>query len=334
MFVAGPAHADSAAALPVVPAAPLVAVAWRMTAQLPASIDAQERAVLGAERAGQVARVLFASGQKVAAGALLVQLDDAPEAAQLVLDKARLAEAQRALGRDVALMKIAGTSAAALEQAQAAVAEAQAQVAVDDAMLAQLSITAPFAGMVGIRKISPGDYLQQGQAVVELTQTAPLRVLMDVPQTEAGGLAVGDAFSLTVAALPAGDAVVTGHITALSPQLDTATDARGVEGEVQAGQAALLPGMYGIATLQTGTPAPAFSLPATALNDGTLGRYVFVLDAAGNGSYTARIVYVTELAQSGGTAVIGVAGLRAGERVVAEGGFKLEDGASVTLQTP
>ena len=288
--------------------------------------------MLAAERAGQVAQVFYVSGQKVAAGALLVQLDNAPEAAQSTLDRARLSQAQRALARDVELMKIAGTSQADLEQAQANVAEANAQLAVDNATLAQLNITAPFAGTIGIRNISPGDYVQQGQAVVELTQSAPLRVLFSVPQTEASGLHVGDAFTLAVAALPSDEMQVAGRITALSPQLDAATNARGVEGAVLSHAPDLLPGMYGVVTLQTGTPTPAFALPATALNDGTLGRYIFVLDAAGNGVFTAHVVYVTEFAQSGDTAVIGVTGLQAGSQVVAEGGFKLEDGASVTLR--
>ena len=307
---------------------------WRATAQLPASVDAEQKAVLAAARAGLVAQVFCTSGQKVAAGTLLVQLDDAPEAAQAALDRARLVQAQKALARDGLLMKISGTSQANLEEAQANVAEASAQLAVDNAMLAQLSITAPFAGIIGIRQISPGDYVQQGQAVLQLTQPAPLRILFSIPQTEAGGVHEGDAFTLTVAAQPGEEMQVSGRITALSPQLDAATNARGVEGAVLSNNAALLPGMYGVVTLQTGTPTPAFSLPATALNDGTLGRYIYVLDAASNGSFTAHAVYVTELAQTGDTAVIATTGLRPGERVVAEGGFKLEDGASVTLQAP
>lgn len=334
MAAPAPAWADAAVALPAVPVAVLQLADWRSTVQLPATVDAAQKAVLAAEHAGTVTQVLFASGQTVPAGALLVQLDNAPEAAQLALDRARLAQAEKTLARNVQLMKIAGTSQAALEQAQADAAEANAQLAVDEAALAQLSISAPFAGTVGIRNISPGDYLQQGQAVVQLTQAAPLRVLFSVPQTEAAGLHVGDGFSLAVAAQPEDEIQAAGRITALSPQVDATTNARVVEGEVPGSGAALLPGMQGVVTLQTGTPAPAFTLPATALNDGTLGRYVFVLAATGGGIYTVHAVYVTELAQSGDTAVIGTTGLQSGQSVVAEGGFKLTDGASVTLQTP
>lgn len=334
MALAGAAHADAGTALPAVQAVALTPTTWRVTEQVPASIGADQSAVLGAERAGQVVAVLYSSGQAVAAGTLLVKLDDAPEAAQLALDQARLTEAGRALSRDMKLLQIAGASEAAFEQAQAAMAEAKAQVALDNAALAQLDIVAPFAGVLGIRKISPGDYVQQGQEVAELTQLHPLRVLFSVPQTEAGDLNVGASFTVTVASLPAEAATFPGRIRALSPQLDTTTNARAAEGVIIGESSALLPGMYGIVTLETGLPTPAFTLPATALNDDTLGRYVYALSAGPNSSFTIHAVYVTEYAQSGSNAVIGVNGLGAGERVVAIGGFKLVDGASVALQSP
>ncbi len=333
MVAAAPAYADTAANLTLVQAATLQPTSWRATAQVPATVDAQQNAVLAAQRPGQVVAVLYTSGQTVAKGDLLVKLDDAPEQAQLVLDQARLAEAQRQLGRDAKLLQIAGASQAQYEQSQAATAEAKAQVTLDTAMLAQLNITAPFAGTLGIRKISQGDYVQQGQQVAQLTQLGPLRVLFSVPQTEAGDLKIGDPFTLTVASLPTGANGVQGKITALSPQLDTQTNARAMEGVISGPSGALLPGMYGVVTLQTGAPQPAFSLPATALNDDTLGRFVYVLDPA-NGAYTTRAVYVSEFSQNGGTAVIGVSGLRAGQRVVAVGGFKLDDGDAVALQSP
>jgi RND family efflux transporter MFP subunit len=331
-LAAGAARADGYGALPVVQAAALVPTTWRMSEQVPAEVDAEQSAILGAERAGQVVAVLYSSGEAVAAGTLLVKLDDAPEVAQLALDQARLTESQHALARDVKLLQIAGASQAAFEQAQADLAEARAQVALDNAALAQLNIVAPFAGVLGIRKISAGDYIQQGQEVAELTQLHPLRVLFSVPQTEAGDLSIGERFSLKVASLPSDPGSFTGEIRALSPQLDTATNARAVEGVITGDSSALLPGMYGVVTLQTGAPVAAFSLPATALNDDTLGRYVYALSAGPDKSFIAHAVYVTEYAQTGSTAVIGASGLSAGEQVVAIGGFKLDDGDSVTLQ--
>ena len=322
-----PAGADSLQAVTVTRLRPVV---WRETVDVSAAVDAVQEAVLAAQQSGRIVAVLYHSGQMVVAGQLLVQFDDAPQAAQLVLDQAKLAQAQRGLARETRLMSIAGASQAALEQAEADAAEAAAQVSYDRAAAAQLQVVAPFAGTLGIRKVSAGDYIAQGQEVARITQASPLRVMFSVPQTAAGGLALGDAFTLTVPSLPQAISTSIGHVTALSPQIDQATNARAVEGVVANDAGGLLPGMYGIASLEVGPPQPAYALPATALNDSTLGRYVYVL-APASAAFVTHAVYVHELSQSGSFAVIGTAGLAPDDQVVAIGGFNLSDGLNVTI---
>jgi RND family efflux transporter MFP subunit len=316
-----------------VPTAELRPTTWRPSVEVAAQIDAEQEATLAAERAGRVVAVLYRSGETVAAGAPLVRLDDAAERAQLAVDTAKLTEAEDTLARSRKLLSINGASQAALEQAQADAAEDRAQLAFDQAAIAQLNITAPFAGTLGIRRISAGDYVNQGQEVAEITQTAPLRVLFSVPQTEAGGINVGETFSLSASTIPGSPIDARGTVTALSPMVNTQTNARDGEGMITQSSAALLPGMFGTITLQTGTPEPAFEVPDTALNDSVLGRYVFTLQpSTGSNSDTLHTVYVTQYGQTGNTAIIATTGLTAGEQIVALGGFKLTDGAVVTPQ--
>jgi len=312
-----------------VQSASLIATTWRPTVEVSAQIDAMQNATLAAERPGRVTAVLFNSGETVAAGTLLVKLDDSAEQAQLDVDTAKLTEAENTLARSRKLITIAGASQAALEQAEADAAEDRAQLAADRAALAQLNITAPFAGTLGIRKISDGDYVAQGQQVAQITQTAPLRVLFSIPQTEAGGITTGEPFSLQAATIPGNPITANGTITALSPMVDTATNARDAEGLITDKSTSLLPGMFGTVTLQTGTPEPAYEVPDTALNDSVLGRYVFTLQTSNN-TTTLHTVYITEYGQNGPNAVIATTGLTPGERVVALGGFNLTDGAAVT----
>jgi RND family efflux transporter MFP subunit len=325
--IPGLAAADQAPPTPVQAVALRPAV-WRAEISLPASVAAGQAAALAAERAGRVVAVLYDSGQAVQAGAVLVRLDDGPEAAQLALDGAKLTEADDALAREKKLLTIAGASRAALEQAAADAAEASAQVTYDQAVLAQLRVVAPFAGRLGIRTISAGDYVAPGQVVARITQPAPLRVLFSVPQSEAGGIAMGDSFSFSAPAL-AGS--LAGAITALSPEVDTQTNARDAEGRIADPAGALLPGMFGTVTLATGAPVAAFTVPPAALNDSALGPFLFVLDPAEN-DFTLRTVYVTKLGDAGDKTYVGTDGLRAGEKILAIGGFKLTDGASVSLQ--
>lgn len=301
---------------------------WRATSLLAATLRAPESATLSAARAGIVAQVDFQSGAQVAAGQVLLQLDAGPERAQAALDQARLGQAERDAARTQKLMGISGASEAALEQAQAAVAEARAQLALDQANLAELDITAPFAGTLGLRTVDPGDALAAGQAVVTLTAPGPLQVLFSVPQTAAAGLRLGQVFALS-APTDAGAIHAAGHIVALSPAEDTATDARAAEGELDPGSA-LLPGMSATVTLATGAPLPAFALPSTALNDDALGQYVYVLHRQGGG-FVVNAVYVTLLGTAGETSYIARSGLTGAERVVAIGGFTLSEGERVTL---
>jgi len=330
----GMAAADQVAATPV-HAVALRAGVWRARIALSAQIAAGQNAALAAERAGRVVAVNFSSGQTVAAGTVLVQLDDAPEAAQLALDDAKLTETIDALAREQKLMTIAGASRAALEQAEADAAEARATVAYDQAVLSELRIAAPFAGMLGIKNLSPGDYVGQGQVVARITQGSPLRVLFSIPQTESAGIAVGDVFAFSAPALTV---AVAGKITALSPEVDASTNARDAEGNIidpQTGPApaALLPGMFGTVTLDTGAGAAAFTVPPSALNDSALGPFIYVLDPGSNG-YTLRTVYVTKLGDAGEKTYVAADGLSAGQLVLAIGGFKMTDGASVSLLPP
>jgi len=323
----GLAAADQTPPTPV-RAVALQAAVWRAEISLSASIAASQAAALAAERPGRVVAVLYESGQAVAAGAVLVRLDDGPEAAQLALDGAKLTEADDSLAREKKLLTIAGASRAALEQAAADAAEAAAQVAYDQAVLAQLRVVAPFAGRLGIRTVSAGDYVAQGQVVARITQAAPLRVLFSVPQSEAGGIALGDSFVLSAPAL---DGTLEGKITALSPEVDTQTNARDAEGTITDPNGALLPGMFGTVTLATGAPVPAFTVPPAALNDSALGPFLFVLDPREN-DFILRTVYVTKLGDAGDKTYVATDGLRAGEKILAIGGFKLTDGQNVSLQ--
>jgi len=301
---------------------------WRTHVQVSATLAARQSATLAAAAAGIVTSVLFQSGQTVTAGQLLVQLGDAPQAAQLALDQARLDQAQRDEARTRKLMSISGASQAALEQAEAAVAEAQAQVSLDQANLAQLRITAPFAGTMGIRDIDAGDYLQAGAAAASITAGGKLRVLFSLPQTDASGVAPGDPFTLTSPAGEGAGVTAAGVVVALSPAQDPATDARAIEGRITGNAAGLLPGMFGVVDIATGAPLPAFAVPSAALNDSAVGPFVFVITKG----MTLSTVYVTIYGDSGGDTLVSAAGLAAGERVVALGGFKLTDGQSVTIE--
>lgn len=321
------AHADGAGKPPHVPVAAPRVTQYRAKIEVSGQIAAVQSATLAAQRAGVISAVLFHSGQTVAKGALLLRMTDAVERAQVALDQAKVEQARRALARDRKLRAISGVSQAQIETDQATAAEAGAQRALDTARENRRVIRAPFAGILGIRRVSTGDYIAGGATITTITQTSPLRVLFAVPETELAGIGFGDEFHFT---LPVADkSAHTGRILALSPALNTTTRARMVEGRVANASGALLPGAFGVVDIATGTPVAARAIPATAINYGPLGAFIYA--AVGHGNATiAHAVYIKVLATHGPTAIIAATGMADVTRVVAIGGFKLHDGETIT----
>ncbi|MDD2877681.1 MAG: efflux RND transporter periplasmic adaptor subunit [Acidiphilium sp.] len=320
------AHADGTEPPPHVPVAMPQAVQFRTTIEVSGEIAAVQSATIAAQRAGVVSAVLFHSGETVAKGQILLRLDDGVERAQVALDQAKLDQAQRTLARDHKLRAIAGVSTAQVETDQATAAEAAAQLALDTARENRRIIRAPFAGTLGIRRLSTGDYIGLGVTITSITQTSPLRVLFAVPETELSGIGFGNGFDFT---LPdAGQSAHHGRILALSPALNTTTRARMVEGRIANAAGALLPGAFGTVTIATGTPVAAFDIPATAIDYGPLGSFIYAVDRKKHAA-VVRAVYVKVLATTGAIAVIAAKNAGSLETVVALGGFKLHDGETI-----
>lgn len=328
-MLAGAAQAQTQARTLVRTAAPQP-VQWRAQAELSAHLAAIQQATLAPARGGIVTAVNFQSGQAVQAGQILVVLDIGPEQAQLALDQAKLTQAAHDLARTEKLMTISGASQAALEQAQAAMAESRAQITLDAATLAQGEIIAPFSGVAGIRTLNPGDYVQAGQSITSLTAPGRLKVYFAVPQSEAGQLSPGARFILTAPLGTGTNITAAGTLAALSPALNTATDARDAEGLLDAVNPRLLSGMNGVVEIATGAPVPAFAIPGTAVNDSMLGPYIFVIEPTKAGGIL-HSVYVKILDSTGADSIVSAPGLKAGQKIVALGGFQLNDGQAVSL---
>ncbi|MGC8531979.1 MAG: efflux RND transporter periplasmic adaptor subunit [Acidiphilium sp.] len=319
----------AAAPAPRVPVSVVTPLHYRAAIQLSGQVVAAQSTVLAASRAGMVSAILFHSGERVSQGQILLRMNQATAQARLAVDHAKAQEAAQVLARDAKLQAISGVSAAQTDADRSIAAQAQAQLALDAAQAAKLVITAPFSGVLGIRRVSLGDYLAPGTPIVTLTQTSPLLVRFAVPQTELAGIGPGDHFALSLPdrARPGAPVpVVRGVITALSPALNVTTRARSVEGQIINPNPDTLPGAFGIVHLKVGAPVAALAIPATALNNSPIGTFVYALHTA-KGSTSVHAIYVHVLATSGATAIIGANPSL--HRIVALGGFKLRDGEMI-----
>jgi membrane fusion protein (multidrug efflux system) len=233
---------------------------------------------LTVETSGVVKEILFHANQKVADGAVLLQLDDAVERADLEATKAQVAVVQTALERAIELQRRGVNPEATLDTARATAAATEAQVAKLQAVLDQKRLTAPFSGTVGIPKIDLGQYLSPGNPVVTLQDLDTMRVDFTVPEQQLPLLKIGQTVRLGLGGSGGGvDMPFAGAIRGIDPKIDASSRLVSVRGEVANPDGKLTPGQFVQVRVELPQEKNVLSLPQTALTSSLYGDFVFVV---------------------------------------------------------
>jgi RND family efflux transporter MFP subunit len=209
------------------------------------------------------------------------------------------------------------------QQSWAALAAAQAQAGLAQKGMADAVIRAPFDGAIAERRITAGEYCQTGRVVAVLVRDSPLRLRFDVPEGDAGRMALGQDVILAVAAFPG--RVFHGTIKRVGASLKAQSRTLPVEAEVPNDAQELRPGFFGHAEVVLGgAPVPALLVPRSAVGETGTASRVFVKVA---GRVAERIVTLgREL--DGLVVVHGT--LNTADDVAVDGVEKLSDGAEIT----
>lgn len=294
---------------------------------------------------GPLLRVLFEEGQRVRAGELLAEIDPEPY-------RIRLAQAEGAQQQNLAQLRNAeleleqyrrvieaGTiPRQTLDRQEALVAQLRGTIKSDQAQVDQARlqlgytrITAPIAGRVGLRRVDPGNLVSATgtEGLVTITQTQPISVLLTIPEAELPALRAGLAEhgSLPVQAWDRSGRqhLATGSLRTLDNQIDTATGTLRLKAEFQNADDTLFPNQFVNTVLEIGKLQGAVTVPTDAIQHGSRGTYVYVVN---EGVAQLRDVRVGPTVE-GRTAVL--EGVAAGESVVLEGMDRLRDGSPVTV---
>jgi membrane fusion protein (multidrug efflux system) len=300
---------------------------WEPRLSAVGSLVATQGVFVSNEIAGQVTDIRFESGQAVAAGELLVQLDDDVDRASLasLLAEQRLADIQ--FQRAAKLVNEKLVSRSDYDAAQAALESAAAQVDSQRARINKKAIRAPFAGLLGIRRVDLGQYLAPGSEIVSLQSLDPIYAEYSLPERYLSELAVGQRVEVSVAAYPGRTFV--GQISAVSPRIDVSTRSVRLRATLKNPEQLLRPGMF--AEVHTLLPAHEnlLTLPTRAITYNPYGDSVFVV-AEEDGALRVQRRQVQTGEERGGRVEI-VAGLEAGTQVVSAGQNKLRNGQSVVI---
>lgn len=293
------------------------------------SLRAVREVVLAPEVAGRVTAIGFRPGQRVGAGATLVQLNDGPEKADRAAAAAKAEFARLQLARTRELVPAGAESREMLQQRQAEYDQAAAAVRQIDARLAQKRVAAPFAGEIGLRRINLGQYLNPGDTVATLTSLDPLYVDFTVPQQELSKLSVGGEVQVTSDTWPGRSFVA--RVTAIEPRVDAESRNVQIQGTLSNRDGALRPGMYVNAALSLPPLPGALVVPTTAIMTSAQGDSMVVIRGKNAGREGKAEIVSVETGRRFGDSVVVTKGLTAGDVVVTEGQLRVQPGSVVKV---
>ena len=221
-------------------------------------------------------RIAFVPGSTVQAGDLLVQQDVSVEEAQLRAADAAAELARINLERSRELLASKTISQSQFDTDNADCKQAVAQTDNIRATIAKKTIRAPFTGRLGMRLINLGQTLKAGDAIVSLQALDPIFADFSLPQQELARLAPGQTVEVTSDAIPG--RTVEGRITAINPDVDSATRNVRVEATLANADGRLRPGMFVDARVLLPAKEKVLVIPATSVLYAPYGNSVFVVE--------------------------------------------------------
>jgi membrane fusion protein, multidrug efflux system len=284
-------------------------------------IEAVQSIELRPEVEGRIAEILVREGAVVAQGTPLFKVDDAELRAQVARAEADRDLAQQSLARTKDLLDQKASSQSELERADATARSNEAQLALLKVRLARTTVRAPFAGVVGQRSVSLGDYVTTDTRLLSLQTVSPQRAVFQVPERYADQLKMGQQVTFRVAALRGQEFI--GRVDFVDPVVQLPGRTITVKAVTPNPKRTLQSGMFIEARLATAVRPNAVVIPEDAIVALQGSSFVWVVN---QGKATRRQV---DLGVRTPGFVEARSGVEAAEQVVVGGQERLAEGAPV-----
>lgn len=305
---------------------------WPNVIRAIGSLEAVNGVVLSADLPGVVERIDFESGANAKTGDVLIEISTSQEIAQLKSAEAKRDLAAITLQRQKDLLAKQSTAKSEFDTAEANFRDMSATVANAQATIQRKTIKAPFDGVLGIRKVQLGQYVNSGDQIVPLQALDPIRVNFSLPQQSLGNIKQGSTVKITSDAT--GGDTFSGTVNAVNSKVDESTRTFQAQATLDNTNARLRPGMFVNVEVQLPESEAVLPLPATAISYAPYGNSVFVVEEMkgkdGKPFKGVRQQFVTTGATRGDLVAI-VKGVKAGEEIVTSGVFKLQNGGPVVV---
>lgn len=302
------------------------------------TITAVRQVVITPEVSGRVEAIQFEAGAVVAKDAVLLLMNDDQEAGDLEIYKAQAKLAELNLNRSSKLVDIAAPRST-VDQYRASLDEARGAIARTEALIAKKAIAAPFDGVLGIRNVNLGQYLNPGDSIVTLTDLSELFINFTLPEQTLADVRVGQEINFLVDAYP--ETKFAAKINAIEPQVGEETRTVKVQATMENPNNVLQPGMFAKVQVTLPSGDKAAIVPETSVDFTVYGDSVFVLrtpekaedqkNAQGEAVYVAERIYVKTGARFDNKVAIIDGKIKAGDKLITSGQLKVMPGAKVKI---
>jgi membrane fusion protein (multidrug efflux system) len=304
----------------------LAAQPWQDGIEALGTARANESIAIVAKVSDVVTRLAFDSGERVRAGQLLVDMNSSAQRADVAAAAATLRDAEQQLRRGSELARQQLIAQGQLETLRANRDAAAAALASRRAAVADRTLVAPFAGVLGLRQVSVGALVGPGTTITTLDDDSRIKLDFTLPESALSSIARGQAIAARSDAWPG--VAFDGSIADIDSRIDPDTRAVTVRALLPNPDGRLRAGM--LLRVAVRLPArQALVLPEIAVQQEGSQASVFRVDAGDK----VALVPVTLGSRNAGKVEV-VSGLKAGDRIVVEGIVKLHDGSSIVEAKP
>jgi membrane fusion protein, multidrug efflux system len=286
------------------------------------NIGSDENIEVVSELNARVLELPFREGQRLETGAMIARLDDQEFGPEAQRSQAERDQAKANLDRKKKLAADGAISPQELEDAQTSLQVAEAVAALARARLEKTRIRAPFPGLVGVRRVSRGAYMREGQVITDLTRVDEMKVTFSAPERFAKELKPGIDVELRTPAFPG--EVFVGKLSVVDPVVDPDTRTLRLVARIPNRGIRLRPGMSADVSVTLAERTQALVVPDEAVFAQGNQNFVYLVNADSTVALTA-----VELGTRDSMQVEVVRGISAGARVIRTGHQKLYPGARV-----
>jgi membrane fusion protein (multidrug efflux system) len=332
----------------VVEAITVERTAWHPGIEAVGTARAAQGADIATQVSGTIKAIKFKANERAKAGELLIQIDDSVERADLGAAEASVRLYAAQIARAEALREKGFVSQANLDTAQMQLGVAKSARDKAKAIIDYKAIEAPFAGTLGIARVDVGQYVNEGTILVTLQDLDRMKVDFTIPEQAALALKIGQAARFGV---DKANLTLNGTVTGIDPKAEPASRLVAVQAEVENTNGQVRPGQFLAVRVDLPSEPDVIALPQTAVMTSLYGDFVFVVappdpapqpaapsekgtaTAAPQGAAPALVakqVFITTGRRDGRRIEI-LKGLNVGDKVVASGQNRLQNGVPVAI---